>query len=372
MTLFATLLILAAARPAEACSLCANLQQVPTFRQEAAQPQARIIVYGTFKNGKVGVGTDFHVGEVLRTDKFIEGKSKIAVPKYIPTEDGEKPFLLFADVYMDKLDVYRGVPIKTAAGVEYVKKVLKLDPKKKAENLRFFFDYLENADREVANDAFMEFAKATDLEIGEAASQLPADKLRSWLDKKDTPPERLGLYSFLLGACGNKDDAPRFESMLREKDERTTKAFDGILAGYVRLRPKEGWELALATLKDDKQSFEVRLAVSRMMRFFYLSQPKENKANVLKGMEIMLAKSDLADVAIEDLRRLKLFDLTSEVLGLYGKKGYDAPIMRENIVRYALTCKDDAAAQKFIAERRKAEPELVQDVEDGLRFEKPK
>ena len=40
-----------------ACSLCANLQQVPTFRQEAAQPQARMILYGTFKNGQVS-GTE--------------------------------------------------------------------------------------------------------------------------------------------------------------------------------------------------------------------------------------------------------------------------------------------------------------------------
>ena len=355
-----------------ACSLCANLQQVPTFRQEAAQPQARMILYGTFKNGQVS-GTEFHIGEVLRSDKFIEGKKSVIVPKYIPTDGGEKPFLLFADVYKDSLDAYRGVPIKTAAGVEYVKQVLKLDPKNKTENLLFFFKYLENPDKEVANDAFMEFAKATDVEIGEVAKKLSADKLRGWL-KKDagTPPERIGLYAFLLGACGTKDDAALLESLLRENSERTTKAFDGILAGYIHLRPKEGWELAMATLKDDKKSFEVRLSVVRTLEFFYRYQPKENKANVLKGLEIMLVRSDLADVAIEDLRRLKLFDLTPEVLGLYGQKGYEGQLMREAIIRYALSCPGDAAAQKFLTERRKAEPDLVKDVEEAMRFEKPK
>jgi hypothetical protein len=344
---------------------------VPTFRQEAAQPQARMILYGSFKNGQVS-GTEFHIADVLRSDKFIEGKKTVVVPKYIPTDGGEKPFLLFADVYKDSLDAYRGVPIKTAAGVEYVKQVLKLDPKNKTENLLFFFKYLENEDKEVAHDAFMEFAKASDVEIGEVAKKLPADKLRGWLKSNGTAPERIGLYSFLLGACGTKDDAALLEKLLGENSERTTKAYDGILAGYIHLKPKEGWELAMATLKDDKKSFEVRLSVVRTLRFYYLAQPKENKANVLKGLEAMLVRSDLADVAVEDLRRLKLYDLTPEVLSLYGKKGYEGQLMREAIIRYALSCKDDVAAQKFLAERRKAEPDLVKDVEDAMRFEKSK
>jgi hypothetical protein len=353
---------------ATACSLCANLQQVPTFRQEAAQPNARMILYGTFKNPQAS-GTEFHIEKVLRTDKFIEGKTVVLVPKYIPSKE-EKPFLLFADVFKDNIDAYRGVPIKTAAGVEYVQKVLKLDPKNTTENLLFFFQYLDCADKEVANDAFMEFAKASDVEIGQVAKKLPADKLRGWLKDKETPPERVGLYSFLLGACGNKDDAPMLAAMLRDTNEQTTKAYDGILAGYINLRQKEGWELALATLKDDKKSFELRLGVVRTMRFFYLAHPKESKEKVLKGMEIMLARSDLADVAIEDLRRLKILDLTPEVLGLYGQKGYEGQLMRETIIRYALSCKDDTTTQKFLAERRKAEPDLVRDVEDSLRFEK--
>jgi hypothetical protein len=358
--------------PAPACSLCANLQQVPTFRQEAAQPNAKMILYGTFKSDKaVTNATPFHITTVLRSDKFVEGKDTVLVPKFIPADE-EKPFLLFADVFMGNIDAYRGVPIKTKEGVEYVKQVLKLDPKNTTENLQFFFKYLDCADKEVAHDAFMEFAKASDVEINAVAKKLPADKLRGWLKDKDTPPERVGLYSFLLGACGTKDDADLLLSMLRKDDETSTKAFDGILAGYINLRPKEGWDLALTTLKDDKKSFEVRLGIVRTMRFFYLAHPKESKDNVLRGMEIMLVRSDLADVAIEDLRRLKIYDLTPEILGLYGTKGYEGQLMRETIIRYALGSKDDDTVVKFLKERRQAEPDLVKDVEDSLRFEKPK
>ncbi len=343
---------------------------MPTFRQEAAQPNARMILYGTFKNPQAS-GTEFHIQTVLRSDKFIEGKKVVVVPKYIPAEKEEKPFLLFADVYKDNLDAYRGVPIKTAEGVEYVKQVLKLDPKNTTENLQFFFKYLDCADKEVANDAFMEFAKATDVEISAVAKKLPADKLRAWL-KNNPPPERLGLYAFMLGACGNQDDAPLLAGMLQKTDDNTTKAYDGILAGYINLRPKEGWETAQATLTNDKKSFELRLSVVRTLRFFYLAHPKESREQVVKGMASLLVRSDMADVAIEDLRRLKIYDLTPEVLGLYGKKGYEGQLMRETIIRYALSCKDDTAAVKFLAQRRQAEPDLVRDVEDAMRFEKPR
>ena len=364
--------------PIPACNLCANLQQVPTFRQEAAQPNARMILCGSFQNPQAS-GTEFHIDAVLRSDKFIEGKKVVLVPKYIPAEKEPKRFLLFADVFMDKIDAYRGVPITADASVDYIKEVLKLDPKNATDNLQFFFKYLDSADAAVANDAFMEFAKASDMEIGAVAKKLPADKLRAWVNNKATPGERIGLYTFLLGACGNPDDADLLRKMLqpvdqstKTYDERTRKAFDGILAGYISLRPKEGWELALATLKDDGQSLEVRLGVVRTLRFFYQAHPKETKDNVVKGMLSMLARNDLADVAIEDMRRLKIYDLTPEILGLYGRKGYESRLMCETIVRYALACKDDMTAQKFLAERRQNDGELVREVEDSLKFEKPK
>jgi hypothetical protein len=61
------------------------------------------------------------------------------------------------------------------------------------------------------------------------------------------------------------------------------------------------------------------------------------------------------------------------VLALYGKKGFDAPIVRQAILRYALSCpKTDTAAATFVAERRKQDPELVKDAEDALKFLKQK
>jgi hypothetical protein len=54
------------------------------------------------------------------------------------------------------------------------------------------------------------------------------------------------------------------------------------------------------------------------------------------------------------------------VLSLYGKKGYDATLMQQAILRYALTC-NDATCRTFLEERRRAEPDAVREAEDQLR-----
>jgi len=109
----------------------------------------------------------------------------------------------------------------------------------------------------------------------------------------------------------------------------------------------------------------LRLAAVRTLRFYHGAQPKESRANVLKGLAAMIIQGELADLAIEDLRSWQMWDLTREVLGLYGKKGYDAPILQRAIIRYALSCKDNASLT-FLADRRRLEPDLVKEVEEML------
>ena len=91
---------------------------------------------------------------------------------------------------------------------------------------------------------------------------------------------------------------------------------------------------------------------------------------MLKCLDAMMSQGELADIAVEDMRRWEVRDRTRDILALYGKKGYDAPLMQRAIVRYALCCKDDNSARAFLDERRRAEPDLVKEVEESLQFEK--
>src|SRR5262249_47806965 len=121
---------------------------------------------------------------------------------------------------------------------------------------------------------------------------------------------------------------------------------------------------------DARRPLLLRLAVLRTIRFFHGAQPKESRPHIVKAMKTLLDQGDLADLAIEDLRRFEVWDLNADVLGLYGKKGYDSPLLRHAIIPYALCCKPTAAAATFLKARRDAEPDLVKEVEEGLKFEK--
>jgi hypothetical protein len=373
-TVLGLAVVLAAPGAAPACSLCnPNIQQTATFRQDAAQ--SRMILYGTvLKSSLTGGGgggvSDFQIKTVLKSDPYLRGKTTLEIPRYVPVERGDPPrYLLFCDLYQGKPDIFRGIPVKSEAAAAYVKGLLAREGQGHVAVLRYCFDYLDHPEREVANDAFLEFAKATDQDMGQVAPQLSADKLRGWLKDPQTPENRLGVYALLLGACGGEADAALLRAMVQRPTERTRAALDGLLGGYVQLRPREGWELALAVLKDERQPFATRFAVVRMLRFYHGWKPQETRAKVLEGLAVVLGQSDAADLAVEDLRRWQTWDLTDGVLKLYGRKGFDAPLMQRAIVRYALSCPQPEAA-RFTADLRRRDPELVKDVEEALGFEK--
>jgi hypothetical protein len=373
LSLAAAVAVLAAGpRPARPCSLCgANFQQAPTWRQEGAQPTARVIVIGVPRDRPgVAAASDLHLTEVLRNDPILAGRKVIELSRYVPNDDKNPTrFLVFCDVFREKLDPFRGIPLKSDAAAEYARKVLKLDPKDTTNNLLFFFRYLESADPEVARDAFLEFAKATDPEIARVAPRLDPARLRSWLQAPRTPPERLSVYALLLGVCGRDEDASFLRKLLDDNSERMAGAYDGALAGFTHLRPRDGWDLALEALRDSRRPLPLRLAVVRMLRFWHGAQPDKTRSNVVRCLRTMLEQGELADLAVEDLRRWRVWDLTRDLLPLYGRKGYDAPIVQQAILRYALTC-GDADCKAFVADRRKAEPDAVRDVEEQLRLEK--
>lgn len=362
--------------PAPACSLCDGLQGRQTFRQQAAQ--ARLVLFGTLSNPRLksaddalaGGTTDFHIERVLKHDPFLGERRVIEVPRYVPVDPRKPPqYLLFCDVYQNRLDPYIGMPVQSAAVVEYLKGALALDPTDSSRFLVYFFEYLDHRDTDVASDAFLEFARSSDPEIGRVAPTFSPVKLRRLLQDPATPPERLNLVAFLLGACGGEQDAALLESLIRQLPGKTRLALGGLLGGYIQLRPRAGWELAWGVLGDAGRPFPDRYAVLGMLRFLHNWKPDASRQDVLRGLELMLPQGDVADLAVEDLRRWQIWDLTAQVLAQYGKKSHDAPIVRRAILRYALACPRPEAAG-FVAGVRRSEPELVQEVEESLQFEK--
>ena len=116
----------------------------------------------------------------------------------------------------------------------------------------------------------------------------------------------------------------------------------------------------------------LRLAVLRALRFYNGSQPKETRPHLIKVMKTLIDQGELADLAIEDLRLWQIWDLTADVMKLHGRKGVDSPLMQRAIIRYALCATPTKDSRDFLAKSRRDDPESVQDVEEGLKFEKKK
>jgi hypothetical protein len=78
-------------------------------------------------------------------------------------------------------------------------------------------------------------------------------------------------------------------------------------------------------------------------------------------------------MAMEDLRKWKAWHLTERIVALYGRPGFDVPIIKRAILRFALSCPEgNEKAKEFIEKRKKEDPQYVEEVAELLRLEAPR
>jgi hypothetical protein len=363
---------------APACPFCSAQGQ--TLTNDAAQ--ASMILYGRLTNARldpndVNAGsTDLIIETVVKSHEILGDKKQLTLPRYLPQEkENQYKYLVFCDVFKGALDPYRGVAVKADSRIaQYLKGALAVKDKDTATRLRYFFDYLDDSDVEVSNDAYMEFGNADYKDYRPVAEKVASDKIAKWLTDPNTPPSRLGLYGSMLGHSGKAEYGKLLRGHLDDPQRQYTSGIDGILAGYVMLQPKEGWQYVTDLIKDPKKDFLLRYAALRTTRFFHDYRPDLVPAkDVVAAVTILLAQKDIADLAIEDLRKWEDWGVADRVLDLWGMASHDVPIIRRSIIKYALSCpKDNQRIAAFIAERRKENAALLDDLEELLRMEAPK
>jgi hypothetical protein len=354
---------------AAACPFCNAQGQTLTGEVN----QAAMVLFGTLTNAKLDPNggydgtTDLRIEAVIKKHEILADRKVITLSRYVPVNNDKTKFLVLCDVFKGKIDAYRGFPVKADSDiVKYLKGALEVKDKDIGTRLRFYFDYLDNADLEVSNDAYKEYANADYKDYRPVAVKLPAAKMAKWLQDPDTPAFRYGLYASLLGHCGSEKDAELLRKLLDDPQRRLSSGVDGILAGYTMLQPKEGWAYVRSILKDPSKEFMLRYAALRAVRFFWDYRPDlVNKKDLVDGVCLLLDQGDIADLAIEDLRKWGRWEVTDQVCALYAKKTHDIPIMRRTIVRFALSAK----ANKFIEEVRGKDPEMVKEVEELLQLD---
>lgn len=367
------LLLLAWTLPsAIACIFCSE-ERGPTLNEDFGK--AEIVLLGTCHNPRLGSGgledsaTDFLIEEVVKAkDQKYKVGDKIVLPRYIA--DVKSKHLIFADIYKGKPDFYRGVPTSPNSSLtKYLKGALALQDKKPGERLRYFFDYLNSPELEIALDSYREFAKADYKDYRDMAKTLPSATIVSWINDPKTPVYRLGLFSSLLGHCGGPEEGKLLRKAIDDPEKRKGSGVDGMMAGLVMIDGKDGWDFLSARMLDPKQDFQFRYSVFRTAKFLWNDRPDVvPKESLVKSLGGLVQVRDMSDFAIDELRRWKQWQYTQPILDLWGQKGFELNVIRRAITRFAMRS-PEPAAQTFLADLRKRDPEWVQDVEDLLKLE---
>jgi hypothetical protein len=370
---FAALVVaLAGLPPVRACTFAKIVMpEQPTLSKEAAA--SKLILYGHLENARKGPGdasTDLVITSVLKNHPALINRRRVSLSRRLSYDDPKNVphFLVFANVSKGKLDFYRGV-VASPALLDYFKGLLAIDAKDRVKLLRYCFDYLDHPDPEVTRDAYQEFVKSADAEIRQVAKHLPGARLRRWLQEPRTPPERRNLYGFLLGNCGGDLDAALLRTLLTNRHANEDPTYrEGILKGYVLLKPQEGWPHVRGLLAPSGP-FLARLAGFRAIQFLDSTRPGVvPRKDLLAGLRILLDQADFADLPLEYLRQQRCWELTGQILPLFTRPSHNIPIIRRAIVRYALQS-PSPQARDFVATVRRNDPELVADLEELLKLE---
>jgi hypothetical protein len=356
--------------PATACPFCME-GGGPTLLGD--YKLAEIVLLGTCTNARLtdanlGEGkTDVKIDHLFKGGALLNGKKTITIDKYLP--NAKNKYLLFMDVYKGKLDPYKGIELTDATHItEYLNKAIKLKDAPIGDRLRICAEYLTSPDYDVSMDAYREFARADYKDYSEMAKTLKPEVIAGWLQDPKTPAYRYGLYGSLLGHCGTKEHGELLKSMI-EDPKKVGTGIDGLLAGYLMISRDKGLEYLKGVLKNEREHFDLRYAALRTVRFFWDSGPPIfKKKDLSDAASLALKHFDMADLAIEDLRRWQCWDASSKILPLFSDKDYDLTVIRRAILRYALSC-PNADAVEFVRQQRARDAAWVKDVEEILHLE---
>jgi hypothetical protein len=360
-----------------ACGFSEVAGGVLTLRQQVERSRSPIVLFGKLLNARPGRdgqtegSTDLIITRVIKGSSAVAGKKVIQLPRFISIPDPKKyPFVLVVlEIYKGQLDPYHGVEGSSALG-DYAKGLLAINASDHLALMRYAFNYLDHENSAIATDAFHQFITSSDPDIRTVARTLPAVKLRRWLQDPRTPANRLRLYGYLLGNCGEAKDAGLLRKLLdRLVKQPSPSLVDGILTGYTLLDPKAGWALTKALAENASTHFMIRYSALRAARYFRTTHPGiVTEKQIIAVMSQAVVQSDIADLAIEYLRQWKCWKLTGTILPLFDRKEFAVPIVQRSIVRYALQCPEEQA-KRFVQQIRKTNPSLVEEAEEILEVE---
>lgn len=346
---------------ARACPFCSAVSQ--TLSEEITSMDAVVIARlveppsqqsGAAPADQISKGT-FEVIEVIK------GKSHLAETRTVETVyfGGAKPPDRFLIMGVGPPKIAWSTPISISErGSKYISRLSSL-PKKGAERLAFFQDYLEDEDQFLSQDAYDEFARAPYQDVIDLKDKMDHDQIVGWIKTPDVPASHRRLYFVMLSVCGGPDDLPMLEEMLKSDDRKAKTGLDAMVGCYLALTGPDGMPLIEDVfLKNEKAEYADTYAAIMALRFHGTETDIIPRKRILEGLRHMIDRPQLADLIIPDLARWEDWSPMDRLVQLFKDADEKTSWVRVPIINYLRAC-PKPEAKKYMEELKEIDPDAV-------------
>ena len=309
-------------------ALFARLMEMPP-KDDADDPNSATLNTAVSQNAK------FEIIEIVRGAEHMGDVDQIEVLYYGEPAVGQL-FLLFG---LEAPNISWTTPIPISDRIQqYVTAIVKL-PKSGTDRLQFFLEYLEDEEEMLAADAYDEFARVPYKVVQGLKDQLSHDQLIAFIQNKDIPPSRRRLYLVMLGVCGNPEDAPLLEAMIRSDDKMVKAGLDAMIGCYLTLLGEEGLPLIEELfLKNKEAEYTDTYSAIMALRFHAGEGEVIDRARIVGAMRHMLERPQLADLVIPDLARWGDWESMPRMVELFKQADEESSWVRVPVVNYLRAC----------------------------------
>lgn len=353
---------------ASACPFCSAVSQ--TLRQEMEVMDAVVVATALqsdlTRNADTGQ-IKMRIETVLKGGEHVEAGQEVTAVYFGDVAKGRR-FMLSG---VDPRDMQWSCLPLTPKSEKYLEKITQLADKEPSERLLFYYEYLQDEDSMLSRDAYDEFASTPYDEIQKIKSALDHDTLVTWIQDPEMSPDRKRMYLTLLGICGDQDDLPMLESMLKSTQKSSRSGLDALIACYLTLAGEQGLPVIDELFLENKQaSYADTYAAIMAVRFHGSEGGVIARSALVQSLHHILDRPDLADLVIPDLARWKDWSQIDRIKQLFLDADAENNWVRVPAVNYLRACPKPEAAEA-IEELEKVDPDSVRRANTFFAVPKP-
>ena len=155
----------------------------------------------------------------------------------------------------------------------------------------------------------------------------------------------LGLYSQMLGICGDDGSAMLLKKRLQEADHSTQ--VGDLIFGYLLLTRGSGVDTIRTSILENSRSSQYQI-ISALYAFnkLWLEVPGEvDREKLCEAIRALLNRDDSADLAIDSLRLMHDWSVQNRLAAMYSADGRQNKLVKEAITRYMEASKNDMSGE---------------------------